>query len=104
LDAALSFLAVSAPSEVRDEIREQMPLVKIERARVIGTPQIEVASGPDPTTAKVQCRGLIIAVIKQNGMKGGAEDEVTLEFVKNGDRWQVEGYTSKRNWNRALGR
>ena len=34
-------------------------------------------------------------------MKGGAEDEVTLDFVKSGDRWLVENYTSKRNWDRA---
>ena len=37
-------------------------------------------------------------------MKGGAEDEVTLEFVRNGDRWQVDSYASKRNWDRALKR
>jgi hypothetical protein len=104
VDATLSYLAVSAAPEVRKEIREQMPLVKIERARVLSTPKIELASGPEPATATVQCRGLIVAVIKQTGMKGGAEDEVTLTFVKNGDRWQLENYTSKRNWNRALSR
>jgi hypothetical protein len=99
---ALSFLAPSAAPDIRNEIQQQMPLVKIERARVIGSPKIEVGSGAK--TAMVQCRGLIVAVIKQNGTKGGAEDEVTLEFVQSGDRWQVENYTSKRNWNRALGR
>ena len=59
---------------------------------------------PDAKTATVQCKGVIVAVVKQNGMKGGAEDEVTLDFVKNGDRWQVEDYKSKRNWDRALAR
>ena len=100
----MSFIAPSAAPEIRHEIERQMPLVKIDRARVIGSPKIEVASGPDPTTARVHCRGLIVAIIKQNGMKGGAEDEVSLEFVRNGDRWLVESYTSKRNWNRPLGR
>ncbi len=99
---ALSFVAPTAAPGIRNEVQQQMPLVKIERARVIGSPKIEV--GPDAKSATVQCRGLIVAVIKQNGMKGGAEDEVTLEFVKSGDGWQVQSYTSKRNWNRALGR
>jgi hypothetical protein len=100
--AALSFVATSATPTIRNEIERQMPQLKIERARVLGTPKIEVGSGG--TTASVRCRGLILAVIKQNGMKGGAEDEVTLDFVKNGDRWLVENYTSKHNWDRALKR
>ena len=99
VSAALSFVATSATPAIRKEIERQMPQVKIERARVIGTPKIEV--GATAMTATVQCRGLILAVIKQNGMKGGAEDEVTLDFVKNGDRWLVENYTSKHNWDRA---
>jgi hypothetical protein len=99
---ALAYLAPTATPAIRDEIERQMPQVKIERARVIGTPKIEVSS--DEQTATVKCRGLIIAVIKQNGMKGGAEDEVTLEFVRNAGRWQVDSYASKRNWDRALKR
>lgn len=101
---ALSYIAPSAAPQLRTEVQQQMPLVKIERARVIGTPKIEVGNGSDANTATVQCRGLIVAIIKQNGMKGGANDEVTLDFVKSGDRWLVVNYTSKRNWNRALGR
>jgi hypothetical protein len=77
-----------------------MPLVKIERARVLGTPRIEL----DPAGATVTCRGLIVATNKQNGMKGGAEDELTIEFVQRDGRWLLKGYTSKRNWPRALGR
>jgi hypothetical protein len=97
---ALSYLAPNATPAIRNDIERQMPQVKIERARVIGSPKIEVS--PDEHSASVKCRGLIIAVVKRNGMKGGAEDEVTLEFVRNGDRWQVDSYASKRNWDRAL--
>ena len=49
-------------------------------------------------------RGIIVARIKRNGMKGGQDDELTLSLVRNGDRWLIEDYTSKRNWHRALGR
>jgi hypothetical protein len=100
----LAFLASSANPEIRVEIERQMPLVKIERARVLGTPRIEVQGGPDATTATVQCRGLIIATTKQNGMKGAGDDELTITFVRDGDRWLLEDYKSKRNWNHGLGR
>ena len=100
----LTFLAPTATSRIRQDVETLMPLVNIERARVIGTPQIDVADGSQPTTATVQCRGIIVATVKRSGMKGGAEDRLTMEFVRDGDRWLVESYTSNRNWNRALGR
>lgn len=101
---ALSYLAAGATPEIRRDIERHMPQLKIERARVLGSPKVEVASGPDPASATVQCRGLIIAVDKRNGMKGGADDELTLQFVRVGDRWLVESYASKHNWDRDLAR
>jgi hypothetical protein len=95
---ALYYLAPTAPPRIRREIEQEMPLVRIDRANVRGSPKIEVASGPDPNTATAHCRGFIVGILKQNGMKVGAEDEITLEFVRNGERWQVESYTSKKNW------
>lgn len=100
----LALLAPSAMPRVRDEIEAKMPLVRIERARVLGTPNIAIAEGPNPTTATVHCRGMILAVVKQTGMKGGAEDELTLTFTRQGSRWLLDDYTSKRDWDRALGR
>lgn len=100
--AALSFVATSATPALRSEIERQMPQVKIERARVLGTPKIEVSA--DARTATVQCKGMILAVLKQNGLKGGAQDDVKFDFVKIGDRWLVENYSSKENWDRALKR
>jgi hypothetical protein len=98
--AALSFVAPSADAQVRKDIEQLMPLVDIERARIIGTPKIEVnANG-----AVATCRGIVIATNKQNGMKGGAEDELTMTWVHAGDRWLVKDYTSQRNWHRALRR
>jgi hypothetical protein len=96
--ATLSLIVPNAAAG--KEVQELMPLVKIERARVLGTPRIEL----DPAGATVTCRGLIVATNKQNGMKGGAEDELTIEFVQRDGRWLLKGYTSKRNWPRALGR
>jgi hypothetical protein len=99
----LTFLASSADAEIRSDVETLMPLVNIERARILGTPKIEVANGADPSSATAHMRGIIVAVIKRNGMKGGQEDQLTLTLVRSGDRWLLESYTSKRNWHRALG-
>jgi hypothetical protein len=101
---ALRFLASTADTQIRRDVETLMPLVEIERARVIGSPKIEVEAGDDPDSATVTCRGIVIATVKQNGMKGGAEDELTMSWVRQGDRWLVEDYVAKRNWNRAVGR
>ena len=101
---ALRFVAPTADKQIRSDIESMMPLVTIERARVIGSPDITLDDGPTPATATVKCRGIVVATTKKNGMKGGADDELTLTFVRDGERWLVESYTSERNWNRALGR
>jgi hypothetical protein len=100
----LTYLATNADPAIRSDVETLMPLVEIERANLIGTPVIELGPGDEPTTATAQVRGIIVARIKRNGMKGGQEDELTLSLVRQGDRWLVESYTSKRNWHRALGR
>jgi hypothetical protein len=101
---AAGYLAPSADPVIRSDVEMLMPLVNIERARIMGSPMIDVASGPEPTSATAQIRGIIVATMKHNGMKGGQEDQLTLDLVRNGDRWLIEDYTSKRNWHRALGR
>jgi hypothetical protein len=100
IPGALRFVAPTANTQIRQDIEKLMPLVEIERARIIGTPKIVM----EPGGAVVTCRGIVIATNKQNGMKGGAEDELTMAWVQVGDRWLVKDYTSQRNWNRALGR
>src|SRR3954470_14729030 len=71
---ALSFIAPSAAPQLRKDVNELMPLVKIERARITSTPEIEVESGPNPKTAAVVCQAMIVAVNRQDGLKGGAYD------------------------------
>ena len=99
-DVAGTLAFIVPGAAMRSEVEELMPLVNIERARVLGTPHIEVGD----KNATVQCRGLIIATVKQTGMKGGAEDEVTFTFVERDGRWRVQDYSSNRRWRRALGR
>ena len=98
---ALSYLAPKVDAELRTDVETLMPLVKIERARVIGTPDIVMEGG---NAATVKCRGVVLAVNKKDGMKGGAEDHLVLKWILRDNRWLVESYTSQKNWNRAVGR
>jgi hypothetical protein len=96
--AVLSYIVRNAV--VRREVEELMPLVSIERARILGAPRIEI----DPGGAVAICRGIIVATVKQTGIKGGGEDELSIAFVYQDGRWLLQDYSSKRNWQRALGR
>jgi hypothetical protein len=104
VDAALRFIAPSAIAQIRKDVETLMPLVKIERARIIGAPEIIVDDAPNQDSATIRCRGIVIATHLKNGMKGGAEDELTMTWVQIAGRWLVKDYTSQRNWHRALGR
>jgi hypothetical protein len=101
---ALSYLAPSADAQLRKDVETLMPLVQIDRARIIGTPEIALAGGANISSATVKCRGVILAVNKRDGMKGGAEDHLVLKWILQDKRWLLESYTSQRNWNRAVGR
>ncbi len=99
VQGTLGYLAPTATTELHKDVESLMPQVRIERARVIGTPQINLNSTED--TATVQCRGTIIAVNKRDGMKGGGDDRLVLQFVHRSDRWMLEGYMSQKDWNAA---
>jgi hypothetical protein len=101
---ALSYLAPSADPQLRKDVETLMPLVRIDRARIIGTPEIVLEGGSNINSATVKCRGVILAINKQDGMKGGTEDHLVLKWVLRDKRWLLESYTSQKNWNRALGR
>ena len=101
---ALSYLAPSADPQLRKDVETLMPLVKIERARITGAPEITLEDGASGGTAMVKCSGAIMATNKQDGMKGGAVDHLVLKWVLRDNRWLIENYTSQKNWNRALGR
>ena len=100
----LGFLAPSADPQLRKDVETLMPLVRIDRARIIETPEISLEGGANVSSATVKCRGVIFAVNKQDGMKGGADDHLVLKWVLRDKRWLLESYTSQKNWNRAVGR
>ena len=101
VSAAMGYVAPMSDAQIRQDVETLMPLVKFERVRIIGTPEISVGDGKPPRTATTRFRGLIIATNLQRGMKGAADDNVTLYWIRPGDRWLVRSYDSERKWHRA---
>jgi hypothetical protein len=94
---ALTYIAPGA-SQIRDDVEQVMPLVVIDKANILGTPQIEVDQTTQPATATVQCRGFFHGTMKQNGMIGGDAAEMTIYFIQEGDRWLVSDYKPNKDW------
>jgi hypothetical protein len=100
VSGALAQLSPTANAQLRKDVETLMPQVRIERARILGEPQIELS--PDENTATIQCRGFIMAANKRDGLKGEAADRFVLQWVRRGDRWLLESYTSQKDWNGAV--
>src|SRR6188768_1040699 len=60
----LGFLAPSANPELRKDVETLMPLVQIDRARIVGETEIEL-EGAKNDAATVKCRGVVFAVQKK---------------------------------------
>jgi hypothetical protein len=101
---SLGYLAPSADLELRKDVETLMPLVRIDLARIVGTPEITLEGKSSVSSATVKCQGVIQAVNRKDGMKGGAADRLVLKWVLRNNRWLVESYTSQKNWNREVGR
>jgi hypothetical protein len=102
LPEVLSHIAPNA-TPVRSDAEALMPLVKVNKANIVGTPEVTLNIATQPLTATVVSQGFIDATLKKNGMKGGYLDRVTIEYVLDGDRWLIESYRADRNWHRAAG-
>lgn len=102
MDGALSYLAPTADAAIRKEIVETMPQFVFEVANVLGEPKIDVDAAGNSAT--VECRGVVVGKLRRDGMKVGADDRLTLQWIRQGDRWLIESYTSAENWGRAANR
>jgi hypothetical protein len=103
LAGVLSHIAPAA-AQVRTDAETLMPLVEVEKARVVDAPQIDLEPTRDPSRAVVRFRALVQATVRRNGERGAAMDDLTVNFVREDDRWLVESYTAARNWREAAGR
>ena len=101
--AVLQFLAPGAV-EVRRDAETLMPLVDVEKARIMGTPDIVVDLDANPRTATVRCQAMIDVTIRQSGTSGPYMDRVTIQLIVRDGRWLVESYTPAHDWRRELRR
>jgi hypothetical protein len=102
LPGVLTFIA-PASKTVRTDAQSLMPLVTVNRARILGTPEITVEMEANPPAAIVNCQVAFNATIRQNGMNGPYLDRVQLHLIRSGDRWQIESYTPAKDWHDAAG-
>lgn len=102
LPGVLRYIAPNA-RDVRSDAEALMPLVIVNKARVLGTPEIVVDESAQPLSATAKCQGFIDVTVKQNGAKGPYMDRVVIHFVADGQRWRIESYTPERDWRRAAG-
>jgi hypothetical protein len=100
LPGVLAYIAPTA-GEVRKDAETLMPLVVVNKARVLGTPEITVDDSAQPLAATAKCQGFVDVTVRQNGAKGPYMDRVEIHFVAAGDRWLIESYTPARDWRRA---
>ena len=77
---ALGFLAPTADTQIRERCRNADAAGEDRAGAHHRHAENRGRSGDASDTATVQCRGLIVATDKQNGMKGGAEDELTMQL------------------------
>jgi hypothetical protein len=97
---ALSQLAPSANTQLRHDVETLMPQVRIERAYISGSPQVDLS--PDENSATIQCHGYIVAVNKHDNLKGVGSDRMVLTWVHHGNRWLLENYKTQKDWNGAI--
>jgi hypothetical protein len=103
LPGVLTFI-VPASKAVRADAESLMPLVTVNRAAIVSTPEITVNMDGQPATADVSCQGLVDVTVKQNGMQGPYLDRVKIHFVRSGNRWLIESYTPQKDWHRGAAR
>ena len=99
--AALNYLSPTVDLQIRRDIEQRMPAYQIERARVLGTPEIELDNESKPKSATVKCQGVIVAVDKQTGVKGGAQERLTMIWIRADDRWLLDKFVWHPNWRRG---
>lgn len=103
LPGVISFIEPGA-KQVRADAESLMPLVTVDRAKIIGTPEIAVETAAIPPTATANCQAFVDVTVKQNGLKGPYLDRVEIHFVREGDRWLIESYKPQKDWHHAIGR
>jgi len=94
LEGVLAWIDPAA-TDVRGDVEALMPLVKVEKARSMGTVNIQF-NGPAQAVSSI--RAFLDGVHGSSGMRVAYFNErVDINWVKVGDRWLINGYTAYYN-------
>lgn len=103
LPGVITFIEPGA-KQVRTDAESLMPLVTVQRASILGTPEIAVDMISSPPTATVDCQGLVEVTVKKDGIKGPYMDRVEIHFVREGECWLIDSYKPAKDWHHGAGR
>jgi hypothetical protein len=83
-----------AATAMRSDVQTLMPLMKVEKARPLGTAEIVINEAANPPTAVSSSRAYLDGVHVQSGARVAYfNQQVDLHWVKKGDEWLLNGYT-----------
>lgn len=90
-------LALVDPAAVtiRSDIQTLMPLIKVEKARPLGAVEIKVDATTNPPTAVSTSKAYLDGVHGSSAARVAYfNQQVDLKWVKQGDKWLLDGYTA----------
>jgi hypothetical protein len=84
-----------AAASVRSDAAALMPLMKVEKARSLGSLEVAVDQAAVPPTAAATFRAFLQGVHTRSGMQlGYFNQRVDIQWAKRGDRWLISDYTA----------
>jgi hypothetical protein len=83
-----------AATTMRSDVQTLMPLMKVEKARTLGTMKITIDDTTNPPTAVSSSKAYLDGVHGKSGARVAYfNQQVDLKWVKRGDQWLLDGYT-----------
>lgn len=93
--AGVLALVDPAATTMRSDIQTLMPMIKVDKANPMGTVEIEVDAASTPLTAVSTSNAFLDGVHGSSGMRVAYFNQrVDLKWVKQGDKWLLDGYTA----------
>lgn len=83
-----------AATTMRSDVQALMPMMKVEKARSLGTAEIAIDDTVNPPTAVSSSKAYLDGVHEKSGARVAYfNQQVDLHWVKRGDQWLLNDYT-----------
>lgn len=84
-----------AAKTIRSDASALMPQIKVEKARALGTVEVEVDHSRQPPTATCTFRAFLQGIHAKSGMQVAYfNQQVDIHWVIRNERWLMDGYTA----------